>query len=446
MASFKLKFRPSATQGKAGTLYFQVIHRRSTKLVFTDCHLMPGEWNERTSSLCIGGMPERQAELRLIASKIQWDTKQLKSLIAEKERAMVEYTVDDIVLAFRRAPQYQTWFSFIRNMTEKKVRIGRHGTAKTYRDALVSFTRFRNGKDMDINALNVEIINQYEAWLKERGVRRNSSSCYMRTLRTYLDLHLNAVATAKALFIHRSTLLYRLDKIKALLVGGDADQDLAVLKIDAQGLTPAEFGVSDELSVGDPVYAIGNPLGLELRSTFTDGIVSAVNRDVDVDGVIMTLIQTNAALNSGNSGGPLINQYGQVVGINTIKMMSGYDTLEGLGFAIPTSLAQRWVNELIEYGELQPQPLLGLTISRIPEVLDGELTGLRVEEVSPGLGGEAAGVEVGDYILSFNGQEITRIEQILSIRQTLSVGDMVEIQVWRDGEILTLTMEMMAGE
>lgn len=203
MASFKLKFRPSATQGKAGTLYFQVIHRRSTKLVFTDCHLMPGEWNERTSSLCIGGMPERQAELRLIASKIQWDTKQLKSLIAEKERAMVEYTVDDIVLAFRRAPQYQTWFSFIRNMTEKKVRIGRHGTAKTYRDALVSFARFRNGTDMDINALNVEIINQYEAWLKERGVRRNSSSCYMRTLRTLYRKAVEAGRTTdKGIFQH----------------------------------------------------------------------------------------------------------------------------------------------------------------------------------------------------------------------------------------------------
>ena len=236
------------------------------------------------------------------------------------------------------------------------------------------------------------------------------------------------------------------EQYDARYVAGDAEKDLAVLKVEAEGLPTATFGDSDLLTVGDPVYAIGNPLGVELRGTFTDGIVSAVNRDVDVDGVIMTLIQTNAALNSGNSGGPLINQYGQVVGINTIKMMSGYDTLEGLGFAIPTSLAQRWVNELIEYGELQPQPLLGLTISRIPEVLDGELTGLRVEEVSPGLGGEAAGVEVGDYILSFNGQEITRIEQILSIRQTLSVGDMVEIQVWRDGEILTLTMEMMAGE
>ena len=232
---------------------------------------------------------------------------------------------------------------------------------------------------------------------------------------------------------------------EALLVGGDADQDLAVLKIEAQGLTPAEFGVSDELGVGDPVYAIGNPLGLELRSTFTNGIVSAVDRDLDVDGVTMTLIQTNTALNSGNSGGPLVNQYGQVVGINTIKMMSDYDTLEGLGFAIPTSLAHRWVNELIEYGELQPQPVLGLTISRIPEALEEDLTGLRVEEVSPGLGGEAAGVKVGDYILAFHGQRVTRIEQILAIRRTLSVGDVVEIQVWRDGEVLTLAMEMMAG-
>ena len=141
----------------------------------------------------------------------------------------------------------------------------------------------------------------------------------------------------------------------AMLVGGDADQDVAVLKIDAKDLTAAQFGVSDDLSVGDKVYAIGNPLGLELRGTFTDGIVSAVNRDVDVDGVTMTLIQTNAALNSGNSGGPLVNEYGQVVGVNTIKMMSGYDTIEGLGFAIPTSLAVRWINEIIQSGRIEPQ-------------------------------------------------------------------------------------------
>lgn len=230
----------------------------------------------------------------------------------------------------------------------------------------------------------------------------------------------------------------------AMLVGGDADRDLAVLKADAGGLTPAEFGVSDELAIGDRVYAIGNPLGIELRNTFTDGIVSAVDRDVDVDGVTMTLVQTNAALNSGNSGGPLINQYGQVVGINTIKMMSGDDTIEGLGFAIPTSLAVRWVNELIEFGELQPQPVLGVTISRIPEVLEDGTLGLRVESVTPGLSGDRAGLQVGDYVVAFNGQSVASTEEILALRRDLRVGDKAPIRVCRNGEYLDLIMPMMA--
>ena len=121
---------------------------------------------------------------------------------------------------------------------------------------------------------------------------------------------------------------------EALYVAGDADNDLAVLKVDLTGLPAAEFGSSDELVVGDPVYAIGNPLGVELRGTLTDGIVSAINRDVWVEGRSMSLIQTNAALNTGNSGGPLINAYGQVVGINTIKMTSSYSNVEGLPFPL----------------------------------------------------------------------------------------------------------------
>ena len=224
------------------------------------------------------------------------------------------------------------------------------------------------------------------------------------------------------------------------------DNDLAVLKIDAVDLPVAEFGVSDDLKVGDRVYAIGNPLGLELRNTLTDGLVSAIDRDVDVEGVTMTLIQTNAALNSGNSGGPLINQYGQVVGINTIKMMSGEDTIEGLGFAIPTSLAVRWVNEMIQYGEIQPQPVLGLSISLIPETLpDGE-QGLEIVEVTPGLSGDKAGILVGDYIVSFAGQEVKSTSEILAIRRELQVGDLVPVRIWRNGEYLDLTMEMMAQE
>ena len=231
---------------------------------------------------------------------------------------------------------------------------------------------------------------------------------------------------------------------EALLVGGDMDRDLAVLKIDAQGLTPAEFGVSDHLRVGDKVYAIGNPLGLELRATFTDGIVSAVNRDVDVDGVTMTLIQTNAALNSGNSGGPLINQYGQVVGVNTIKMMGGDDTVEGLGFAIPTSFAARWTGELIRTGRIQPEPILGLMINRIPEVLPDGTMGLRIVEVSPGLSGEKAGVRQDDFLVEFNGQPIHRTEDVLTIRREMEVGDRVPLRIYREGQYLDLQMELMA--
>lgn len=231
---------------------------------------------------------------------------------------------------------------------------------------------------------------------------------------------------------------------EAQLVGYDENNDLAVLKIDAVGLPVAEFGVSDDLQVGDQVYAIGNPLGLELRNTLTDGLVSAIDRDVDVDGVTMTLIQTNAALNSGNSGGPLINQYGQVVGINTIKMMSGEDTIEGLGFAIPTSLAVRWVNEMIQYGEIQPQPVLGLTINRVPETLPDGALGLEIMEVTEGLSGDSAGILVGDYIVSFNGQAVSSTEEILTIRRQLQVGDLVPVRIWRNGAYLDVTMEMMA--
>ena len=231
---------------------------------------------------------------------------------------------------------------------------------------------------------------------------------------------------------------------EARVVGYDEDVDLAVLKIEGADLPAADFGVSDDLEVGDPVYAIGNPLGVKLRNTLTSGIVSATDRDVDVDGVTMTLIQTTAALNSGNSGGPLINQYGQVIGINTIKMMSDYDTIEGLGFAIPSSLAIRWVNELIEFGELQPQPVLGVSIARIPDLLPDGTVGLRVETVTPGLTGDRAGLKVGDYVVAFNGQNVFSVDQILVLRRELYVGDQVPIRIFRDGDYMELTLIMIA--
>lgn len=232
----------------------------------------------------------------------------------------------------------------------------------------------------------------------------------------------------------------------ARYVAGDQDQDLAVLKIAPEDLEEtgplpaAVFGDSDLLTVGDAVYAIGNPLGWELRGTLTDGIVSAINRDVEVDGRTMTLIQTNAALNSGNSGGPLINCYGQVVGINVIKMSSNYSTVEGLGFAIPSALMERLVNDLVQWGSLQPEPILGVSLLRVPTPLGDGLQGLEVRTVTPGGSAARAGVQEGDYVLLVAGEPVASSQEVLRIRRRYHLGDELPMTLWREGETLEVTL------
>lgn len=228
----------------------------------------------------------------------------------------------------------------------------------------------------------------------------------------------------------------------AKYVAGDPDHDLAVLKVDAEGLPAAEFGDSDTLTVGDPVYAIGNPLGVELPGTLTDGIVSAIDRDVLVDGRTMTLIQTNAALNSGNSGGPLINQYGQVVGINVIKMTSEYSNVEGLGFAIPSASAQRIVNDLLTWGEVKPEPRLGVVVLREGVQLENGSWGLEVQEVDLGSAAEAAGVRAGDYILSAGGEDLRTSQDLMRVRRRTYAGDQLPLILWRDGREIQVVLDL----
>ena len=228
----------------------------------------------------------------------------------------------------------------------------------------------------------------------------------------------------------------------ALYVGGDENNDLAVLKVDGADLPTAEFGDSDLLTVGDTVYAIGNPLGVELRGTLTDGLVSAIDRDVVVDGRVMTLIQTNAALNSGNSGGPLINEYGQVVGINVIKMTSEYSNVEGLGFAIPSASVERIANDILTWGESQPEPQLGVTVWRDGVELADGLWGLEVIEVSRGSAADRAGIQVGDFILSAGGEELRTSRDLLRVRRHCYVGDQLPMALWRDGERLEVILEL----
>ena len=226
--------------------------------------------------------------------------------------------------------------------------------------------------------------------------------------------------------------------LPARLVGADVVSDLAVLQITADDLMPATFGGSDSLRVGDTVVAIGDPLGVELRGTLTDGIVSAINRDVDVDGRTMTLIQTNAALNSGNSGGPLINCYGQVIGINTMKISAFTDKagVEGLGFAIPSATVKDVVEQLIRQGYVSGRPDLGIqgeTLSifyqhyyRLPE-------GLYITEVDPDSDAAAKGIERGDILLSLKGTHITAPDQLSSLLYGCEVGEVVTAIVYRGG-------------
>lgn len=240
------------------------------------------------------------------------------------------------------------------------------------------------------------------------------------------------------------------------LVGMDEEKDLAVIKVMPKDLLRyqnefgelpyAQFGDSDLLSVGDPVYAIGNPLGIELRGTLTDGIVSAINRDVEVDGVRMTLIQTNAALNNGNSGGPLINQYGQVVGINTMKKGSTADvSVEGLGFAIPISSVTYMVNDLISYGEIRGEPVMGITVLTEPVTLpDGEV-GLEIQDVTPTGAGDQAGLQVGDYLLRADGEAVASVADLLRIRRRYAVGEGFDLEILRQGERLRVQIVLTEG-
>ena len=227
--------------------------------------------------------------------------------------------------------------------------------------------------------------------------------------------------------------------LEAKLVGYDEEEDLAVLYAETQtDLPTAEFGNSDLCSVGDTVYAIGNPLGVELRGTFTDGIISAINRQVEVEGKTMTLLQTNAALNNGNSGGPLINVYGQVVGINTMKMGSSSTTsVEGLGFAIPISSTAYMINDLIAHGEVRGEVVIGISVQIAPVILDSGETALRVMDVTPGGPGDEAGIQKGDLIVAADGEALTKSTDLLRVRRRHEAGETLKLLVERDGKRFT---------
>lgn len=229
----------------------------------------------------------------------------------------------------------------------------------------------------------------------------------------------------------------------ATVVGQDSTSDIAVLKIDATGLTPAVIGDSDALAVGEVAVAVGNPLGT-LSNTVTDGIVSALNRQVTVQDNDMTLIQTDASISPGNSGGGLFNANGELIGIVNAK--SSYSEAEGIGFAIPINTAMEIGQQLIENGSVA-RPALGVKIMDVTDAqtaqqLGVSTMGVYVVEVTKGSGADAAGVQAGDRVLAVDDTAVSDSSALKNYLKDKGIGDTVNLQVERDGKVLTLAVTL----
>lgn len=225
--------------------------------------------------------------------------------------------------------------------------------------------------------------------------------------------------------------LHNGDPYDAELIGSDALTDLAVLKIDATDLVPAQFGDSAEIEVGETVVAIGNPAGLELAGSVTQGIVSAVNREVRTTNS-MTYIQTDAAINPGNSGGALANEYGQVIGINSNKIVAaGY---EGIGFAIPISEAKPVIDDLITNGRVTGRTMLGITARTVDEVDArnyGVMMGLSIETIDPESDLINSDVQKGDILTHIDGERIYTLNDVRKVLDVKKPGDTVTLSLYR---------------
>lgn len=235
----------------------------------------------------------------------------------------------------------------------------------------------------------------------------------------------------------------------AKLIGADENTDIAVIKIDADDLTPADFGNSSSLVTGEPAIVIGNPLGIQFAETLTEGVISAPSREVTIERYVMNLIQTNAAINPGNSGGPLLNANGKVVGVVNAKIMqSNTNDVEGIGFAIPIETALSVANDLVEHGQVTTRAMLGISVLSLTEeeaAAYGKPAGITVQEVSPGGAAEKAGVLVGDKIVAFNGVTVSTFTELNYEKDKCKPGDTVGIAVERDGKRIELKVTLQSS-
>ena len=277
----------------------------------------------------------------------------------------------------------------------------------------------------------------------QEAVAASSGSGFILSEDGYIITNAHVVADANSIEV----VLFNEDSFQAELIGADTSYDIAVLKIEAKGLPAVSVVDSDTLKVGEEVVAIGNPLG-ELTFTMTNGILSAIDREINIDGNPQNMLQTNASINSGNSGGPLFDMDGNVIGVTTAKYSGSTltgTTIEGLGFAIPINEALKVAYDLAEYGYVKGQAYLGVSV----RTLDSEMAsyyslpmGPRVEAVTEGSCAAKAGIQVGDIIIRFNGEDVENNSALLAALKRVQAGDTVNLTLFRAGAELEVTVTL----
>lgn len=232
----------------------------------------------------------------------------------------------------------------------------------------------------------------------------------------------------------------------AKLVAADSQSDVAILKIEKTGLTPAVFASSKNIRTGDAVCAIGNPLSPDYSLTMTSGIISATSREVSYNGAVMKLLQTDTSINEGNSGGPLFNDRGQVIGITNMKIVSSFSNIEGIGFAIPSDTLQSIVAALMDDGAVYGRSTIGITVGPISEDIADYYdipVGLYVSEVLDNSDAQKQGIKKGDIITKVNGKDAHSTSDIAEEKSKLDIGDEISFTVWRSGSTFKVSVKIM---
>ena len=270
----------------------------------------------------------------------------------------------------------------------------------------------------------------------QTGVVEAAGSGFILTIDGYIVTNYHVIEGAQTI----SVALDDGRKFTAAIVGFDSNNDIAVLKISGQNLPTVSLGVSADLEVGELAVAIGNPLG-ELSGTVTAGIISALDRKITIDGQSLNLLQTDAAINAGNSGGALINSFGEVIGINTAK--NAGSGIEGLGFAIPIDTAKPIIESLIRFGYVQGRPKIGIGTRDVTAQMaqtNNLPIGVYVNTVEANSAASIAGIKIGDVIIKADGKETLTTEALNLAKGLHKIGDTMSITLVRDGQEMTVSL------